>query len=58
MEDKAQVMAFARMWEQWQFYFSDSCVLLCLQSNICIFVLVALISVRDNFMTFMCMGVV
>lgn len=58
MEDKAQVMAFARMWEHWLFYFSDSYVVLCLQSNIYILVLVVLISVRDNFMTFMCLGVV
>jgi hypothetical protein len=45
MEDKAQVMAFGQVWEQWQFYFSDLYVVICLESNLCILVLVALISV-------------
>jgi hypothetical protein len=58
MEDEAQVMAFGRMWEQWLFYLSDSYVMLCLESKICIFVLVVLMRIWDNIMTLMCVGVV
>jgi hypothetical protein len=45
MEDKAQVMAFGLMQEQWLFYISDSYAMLCLESSICILVLVDVINI-------------